>query len=116
MKKTFLTIAVLSGLILVSCTGQKKQADQPVEQTTITAVSDEIVNDSVTNQEGVTLNMTYNNTKGTGTFVLNGETIELQQDTTASGIKFSNAQYEYTEWQGDIVLKKDGKVVFESKK
>ncbi len=121
MTKKFLAIALLGGLFYTSCSNAPKQETQPVEVeetvTTVTEVpADEIVTNSVTDKKGVKLDMTYNNTKNTATFVLNGETIELKADTTASGIKYSNSQYVYTEHQGNIDLKKDGKTVFEIKK
>jgi membrane-bound inhibitor of C-type lysozyme len=56
--------------------------------------------------------MMFNNTRNTATFILKGETIEMKQDTMASGIKYSNSNYEFTEWHGEIELKKDGKIVF----
>lgn len=76
---------------------------------------DDVVNASVKDAKGTTLDMLFNKTKGTAEMKLNGETIEMKQDTTASGIQFSNDQYKYTEWQGNITLKKGDKVVFEIK-
>lgn len=114
MTKKILTIAMLAALVLVSCNQSQKVNDQSKGQTE-QAATDEIVTNSVTNKDGVKLDMTYNNTKGIATFVLNGETIELKADTTASGVKYSNNQYVYIEHQGEIELKKDGTVVFEKK-
>lgn len=77
---------------------------------------DDIVKSLVKDKAGKELNMTFNNTKGIATFVFNDEVIDLKQDTTASGIKYSNNNYEYTEHQGNIELKKDGTVVFSVQK
>jgi len=115
MIKRFLTVTLLSVLVLVSCKQNPKPDNQTMGQTEQTASTDEIVTNSVTNKDGTKLDMRYNNTKGTATFVLNGETIELKADTMASGVKYSNNQYVYTEHQGQIELKKDGKVVYEKK-
>ncbi|MCD7972581.1 MAG: MliC family protein [Candidatus Azobacteroides sp.] len=78
--------------------------------------NDDVVNSSVTDKNGVPLNMSFNNTRGTATLNLNGEDIELQQDTTASGTRYRNNDYEYTDHQGNIVLKKGNKTVYEYKK
>ena len=48
----------------------------------------------------------------TALFVFNGETIELKGDTTASGIRYSNKHYIFTEHQGKMELLKDNKVIF----
>lgn len=119
MKKILLMIAILAGLFYTSCKYSPKQEakqEEKIETTLTPAPADKIVTSSVTDKKGTKLDMTFNNTKGTATFVLNGETIELKQDTTASGVQCSNAQYIYTEHQGNIELKKEGKVVFEIKK
>ncbi len=80
------------------------------------ATSDQIVQSSVTNQDGIRLDMTYNNTQRTARFIFKGESIDLKQDTTASGIKYSNAHFEFSEWHGEVTLKKDGEVIFTNKK
>lgn len=113
MIKRFLSVAVLAGLVFVACNNSPKPTNEPTEQNTISTANDEVVQNSVTNSNGTTLQMTYNNTRGTATFVLNGETIEMKADTVASGIRYSNSQYVYTEHQGDIKLMKNGEVVFE---
>jgi membrane-bound inhibitor of C-type lysozyme len=75
-------------------------------------VEDDMVTATVTDTSGARLDMTFNNTKGTAAFKLNGETIEMKQDTMGSGIKYSNEKYEFTEWHGRIELKKEGKTIF----
>lgn len=44
-----------------------------------------------------------------------GEDIQLKRDVMASGIKYSNSTYEYTEHQGNGELKKNGQTVFKYK-
>lgn len=83
---------------------------------TIFLHKDDIVKSMVKDKAGKELGMTFNNTKGIATFTFNGEVLDLKQDTTASGIKYSNKDYEYTEHQGNIELKKDGAVVFSTQK
>ena len=110
MSRMILTLAFITGFLLVSCKENKKTVNQATD--TIEAATDQIVKNSVTNREGDKLDMVYNSTKRTACFVFKGETIELKQDTTASGIKYSNSRYEFTEWHGEIRLKKYGKVIF----
>jgi len=76
--------------------------------------NDDVIKTSATNKAGTKMDMEYDNTKGTAKFKLNDETIELTADTVASGIQYSNDDYVYTEHQGKGILKKNGKVVFET--
>lgn len=120
MKKLILTIIVAS-IAVTSCQQKKnnetektKNQMDSTEQVAEKQTEDKIVTSSVTNNEGVKLDMTFNNTKGTAVFKLNGETIEMKQDTMGSGVKYSNEKYEYSEWHGQIELKKDGKTIFKN--
>jgi membrane-bound inhibitor of C-type lysozyme len=73
---------------------------------------DEIVEDMVINKKGQMLYMRFNLTTDIATLKLDNKTIELKGDTVASGIKYSNADYEFKEWHGIITLKKGGSIVF----
>ena len=110
MKQSLFVITLIASLLLVSCGENKKPANKSVIP--IETAADQIVKATVTNPDGVRLDMEYNNAKRTARFILKGETIDLKQDTTASGIKYSNSHYEYREWHGEITLKKDGQEVF----
>ena len=110
MKRIIFAYAIITGFLLVSCKENKRTVNRATNS--MEATADQIVKNSVTNREGDKLDMVYNSTKRTACFVFKGETIELKQDTTASGIKYSNSRYEFTEWHGEINLKKDGKVIF----
>lgn len=77
---------------------------------------DDVLESTVIDKNGKKLHMSFNNTLNKATFELNGETIDLKGDTTASGIQYHNENYVYTEHQGNMELKKDGKIVFEIKK
>ncbi|MDD4604442.1 MAG: MliC family protein [Bacteroidales bacterium] len=110
MTTRLLTFVVLIALAFASCNGNTKSDTQKTNRVETTA--EKIVKASVTNKDGVTLDMEFNNSKGTATFLFKGIKIELKQDTTASGIKYSNSNYEYTEWHGELSLKKDGKEIF----
>lgn len=111
--RKLLVIAMISGLTVVACNNTKSPS--PVEEVAVEerAASDELVESSITNTAGETLHAIFNNTRGTASFTLNGERIEMVQDTMASGIRFMNDLYEYEEWQGRITLKKEGNIIFE---
>lgn len=109
MKLVFFISSVLFNLLLGSCQKKEKIQKQPVTQTELVQ---EIIRDTVTNQQGIELAMAFNNLKQSATLLWQGETIELKQDQTASGIKYSNPTYELTEHQGMLTLKKGGNVVF----
>lgn len=118
-------MALLSGALLISCNSRNNNQTTPAQEiapasstnveVTPSTPADNIVNNSVSDKQGNTLHMSYNNTQGTATMRLNDETITLRQDTTASGVRAHNDEYEYEEWQGHIVLKKNGQIVFDNK-
>lgn len=113
MKSILLILSLATGGGLYACQSTQNTdgqvATQPVAQP---SAADPIVRDTVTNRQGDTLVMAYDNTNLTATFMLDRQEIKLKQDTTASGIKYSNAEYEYTEHQGTMILKKRAKIVF----
>jgi membrane-bound inhibitor of C-type lysozyme len=116
MKTKILALVLFSIFLLFSCNQTRKQNDSTVSRTGDNPpAQDVIVKNSVTNSNGQTLDMTFNNTKGNAVFILKGDTIEMKQDTMASGIKYSNGNYEYTEHHGEIRLSKDGVMIFEKK-
>ena len=76
---------------------------------------DVIVTSSITNKEGQTLDMVFNNTTNTAKIYLDGgEQIELQGQTPGSGIWYKNNQYELRGKGEEVELTKDGKVVFKN--
>lgn len=116
MTKSILTIATLTALFLGACTESPKQEN--VETTTTEIIengNDDIVKTTSTDKDGKTLETVFNNTKGTATVHFNGETIELNAQKAASGIWYTNENYELRGKGNDIELSKDGQVVFEHK-
>jgi len=119
-KMLLLVSIILTDTLFISC--QKKKNVETENKTTPSETTQqnsakqnhegEIVTASAIDKTGVKLDMVFNNAKGTATFTLKGETIELKQDTMGSGLKYSNEKYEYTEWHGRIELKKEGKTIF----
>ena len=108
--------AILSGMFLVSCnTNTKKSEPVKTDGTEIKEIKNELVKSTVTDGKGNTMNLTFDDAKGTATVDLNGTKIYMDRDTTASGVRMHNDEYQYEEWQGRIILKKNGEVVFDSK-
>lgn len=124
MKKQTLFILAMASIGLFSCKNisGKENVEAVVDSLKVDSIAvvtptvDEIVKDSVTNPKGETLQMLFNNTTSIATFTLKNEVIEMKQDTTASGIQYSNENYLFTEWQGKMELKKDGKTIFSHQK
>lgn len=108
--KSLFTIVIITSLLITSCTGASKQesASSPATETT----GDDIVTTTSTDENGQKLEMTFNNIKGIVTINFNGETAELEQQRSGSGIWYKNDQYELRGKGNDVDLKKDGELVF----
>jgi len=111
-------IAVILGWLLISCNGKRISGSSAnntakIEKPTDAVLIDKkIVEASVINKEGVKLNLKFDNEARTCVLYFDGDTVLLKQERMASGIKYSNEHYLYTEWHGEIRLFKDGKQVF----
>ncbi|RVU90077.1 MliC family protein [Flavobacterium columnare] len=119
MTKKILTTIMLTALFLGACNNKKQdviEATPTVEAKKITDISNEVVTGKATDKAGAILEYTFNNAQNTATLKFNNETIELVADTTASGSRFKNDHYVYSEWHGKITLEKDGKTIFEAGK
>ncbi|GAB3788807.1 hypothetical protein GCM10028818_56100 [Spirosoma horti] len=113
MRLSLLLFSLVISVGTYSCrTAEKTNEQTPTRTSTETFTADSIVRDTVTNSKGVKLAMEYNKARHSATFVLAGKAIILRQDTTASGLRYSNTRYEYTEHQGQLTLKKEGKIIF----
>ncbi|QOW09032.1 hypothetical protein Q73A0000_01045 [Kaistella flava (ex Peng et al. 2021)] len=116
MNKTILTLAMTSALFLTSCNDTAKKESTDVTTTTESVDqtnSDQIIKTTSTDKNGKTLDLAVDPIKGLATVNFNGETIELVQEKSASGIWFKNDTYELRGKGNDLELTKDGKVVFE---
>lgn len=78
---------------------------------TITS-GEKIVEATITNKDGITLNLKFDNKAQTCLLQLNGDTVLLKQERMASGIRYSNKDYTYSEWHGEIRLYKDSTLIF----
>ena len=76
---------------------------------------DNIVTHFVTNEEGETLDMTFNNTQNSVKVYLNGgKQIDLEGEKPASGIWYKNDTYELRGKGENLELKKDGEIIFKN--
>jgi membrane-bound inhibitor of C-type lysozyme len=115
MTKNILTIVILTAFIFTSCMDNPKQENKEiVSKETVEKTADEIITGKETDKNGKVLEYSFNNTKSTATFKLNGETIEMVVDTMASGAHYKNDHYNYHEWHGKTTIEKDGKIIFEA--
>ena len=95
--------------------GKANDVDLMKDGELIFSHKDVIVTSSLTNKEGQTLDMVFNNTTNTAKIYLDGgEQIELQGQTPGSGIWYKNDQYELRGKGEEVKLTKDGEVVFEN--
>lgn len=113
MTKYILTLGVVGALLFTSCKDAPKQENtETVVEDAVEVVQDDIVTSKTTDKDGNELEIEFNNTKGIANFEFDGETIELKQERSGSGIWYKNDTYELRGKGNDIELKKDGEVVF----
>lgn len=111
MKKNFLTIAMLAAFFITSCNNAPTQETEATDF--IENADDNIVTTTSTDQDGNTLDITFDNNKNTATITFNGETSELIAERAASGIWYTNEEYELRGKGNDITLSKHGNVVYD---
>jgi membrane-bound inhibitor of C-type lysozyme len=123
MTKGLAILFVASLSIFSSCQNRKSNNESGKDSSNAKLQSedsllkkDAIVSSTTTNKDGITLKYTFNNSEGTCVLELNGEIIKLKQERMASGIKYSNEHFIYTNWHGETNLFKDGKLIFSDSK
>lgn len=111
MKKSIFTLSMLAALVLNSCKETAKQENSETTRTEETQnVGHDISTISVVDSKGKKLNMSFDDDKVT--VVFNGETLELFEQKAASGIWYTNENYELNGKGDEFSLLKDGKTVF----
>lgn len=93
MIKRIFAIGILTATVFISCKNNQKQENKDSPDTKQTASKD-VVTESLTNNDGETLEMSFDNSERTATLNFKGETIDLDQERAASGIWYKNDQYE----------------------
>jgi len=119
MKSKMVILFIVSLLTFGSCNNKKSNGEiikGELKSADSSSKNINIVSSTTTNKDGISLKYTFNNSDGTCILELNGEIIELKQERTASGIKYSNEHFIYTNWHGETNLFKDGKLIFSDSK
>ena len=73
-----------------------------------------LITGTLTSKSGDNLRYSFDNSMHTMTIVYKDDLSVLQQDTMASGIKYSNKTYTYSEFHGAAAVQKNGRTVFEA--
>jgi len=104
---------VLCILLLFSCQSSKPEEKiDPGQRRIISETQNNIVYTRITNRQGELLEIIFNNNRNDAIVMFNGQEIALRGEETASGIKYTNNQYVFTQWKDDIEFKKDGIILF----
>lgn len=103
---------MLSALALTSCNNSSNEEVNEVTTEKTDESNDDIVKTTSVDQAGNTLDVTYNNTKGTATLSHDGETVVLESERPASGIWYKSGNFELSGKGEEIELKKNEEVVF----
>ncbi|SKB56533.1 hypothetical protein SAMN05660226_02015 [Parapedobacter luteus] len=115
--KSLLIIVLLAGALFITSCQSAGYDPEPAGNANAAITSRyDIVTRSATNARGDTLTMTFDKAAGIAMFILKSDTIWLEADATASGVRYSNDRYRYTEHHGVLRLTKDGQPLFEHKR
>ena len=114
-------VLMIVSFIFFSCGSSKSNKDtansspegNPYESREILPVK---VKGTLMSRSGRKIFYVFDNRVNTMEILLNHKTIKLSRERTASGIKYSNSHYTYTEWHGTSILTKNGIIIFESRK
>jgi len=122
MTKKFV-ILIAASFLFFSCENRKSKKETKKNSSHVELKSEDssvkergVVSSTTTNKDGISLKYTFNNSLGTCILEFNGQKIELKQERMASGIKYSNEHFVYTNWHGETKLFKDGKLIFSDSK
>lgn len=114
--KKFLYLIAIA-FVFVSCRRaqpghETAKKEDVVSEAETPALHPEIIISTIISTDGDTLRQMFNNADQTCELELRGERIDLKQQRMASGIKYSNEHYVYTNWHGQTRLYKDEKLIF----
>lgn len=114
---TFKLLAILfvTSALLTACKQPANQSNTDIDMTqSSTAAAGEVINQSMTDEQGNTLDMTFDNARDVVIIEFKGETAELASQRPASGIWYANDEYELRGKGENYTLIKDGTTVFEN--
>ncbi len=112
IRKNTLLLAILFGLNIISCKNFNTN-ESNTQKPLITR--DQIISNKVVDQNGKEMLMTFDNSKSIVTVEFNGEKIELVSKNPASGIWYTNDNYELRGKGEHVELLKNEKIIFQSK-
>ncbi len=104
----FFAILIVPAVFVVSSCGEESKSHHPLDHVD----HNDIVVKTFTDSGGKQLELAFNNTKESVSFVYEGESIELFDQHPASGIWYKDDTFELRGKGEEIELKKDGEVVF----
>jgi len=114
MTLKFLAVLFVTSALLSACNQPANQGNTDVDMTeNSTGTAGDMITQSLTDEQGNTLDMSFDNARDVVMIDFNGETAELASQRPASGIWYANDQYELRGKGNDIQLTKDGDVVFD---
>lgn len=106
-------ILLFATFFIISCEKSSREVENKSTEEKISL--NEIVKSTSTDSNGVLLDMTFDNGKYSALLFFKGEKIELQGQPVGSGIWYKNDEYELRGKGEDIILTKNGEIVFKSK-
>ncbi|MDR1007895.1 MAG: MliC family protein [Campylobacteraceae bacterium] len=95
MKKSIWAISIL--LFLSGCYDKK-----------------DVIDNAIIGEDGSVIRVVFYDDRANITLP-DDSSVLLKGIPMASGIKYANSEYEYSEWHGEIELKKDNKTIFKAK-
>ncbi len=115
MNRTLFVIAILVATIATSCGNCKVKDRNAAEETTeaVAADTSNIVTLSFVDAEGNNIDVIFDNNKDVATVNYLGEDVVLASQKPASGFCYANENYEVRGKGNDIVITKDGQVIYE---
>ena len=115
MHKISLILFFTLGILVSSCK-QVPEMEKNVEVDSYSETSeDNIRNSSLTNSSGQELYLVYNYTKNVAIIEDNGVQIELANQNPMDGVWYKNDHYDLRGVEYDLILRKDGNIIFENK-
>lgn len=99
---------LLAGITITSCKSETKEESkkETVE------INENLASTHLENDNGQRIDMSFDKVKGTAEVIFNGDKIYLTSQPTASGILYTNTNYELRGKGQEVIFKKDGQIIF----
>lgn len=114
-KQFFIMLTLVFASLLTACKGGVKRENTADSTAKVSiASSDDIVTQSLVDEQGERLELIFDNAKDLVTIHFRGDTAALPSQKPASGIWYENDRYELRGKGKQITLIKDGETVFKN--